>query len=51
MSGNPFAGFAYGATAAGGSGAAAAPLAASINWILKDGIGQAGGIAFTTYEQ
>ena len=27
MSGNPFAGFAYGATAAGGSGAAAAALA------------------------
>lgn len=26
--------------------AGAAPLAAAINWILKDGLGQLGGMAF-----
>lgn len=26
--------------------AGAAPMAAAINWVLKDGIGQLGGVAF-----
>lgn len=32
---------------AAGMGAAAAPMAAALNWVLKDGIGQFGGVAFT----
>lgn len=30
-------------------GAAAAPMAAALNWVLKDGIGQFGGVAFTAW--
>ena len=29
--------------------AGAAPMAAAINWVLKDGIGQLGGVIFTAY--
>ena len=31
-----------------GLGAGAIPLAATLNWVLKDGLGQLGGIAFSS---
>lgn len=30
-------------------GAGAVPMAAALNWVLKDGLGQLGGMAFTAY--
>ena len=35
---------------AAGMGAGAIPMAAALNWVLKDGLGQLGGMAFTAYE-
>ena len=32
-----------------GMGAGAIPMAAALNWVLKDGLGQLGGMAFTAY--
>lgn len=32
-----------------GLGAGAIPLAAALNWIIKDGVGQIGGIVFARY--
>ena len=32
-----------------GCGAGSIPIAATLNWILKDGIGQLGGIAFASW--
>ena len=32
-----------------GMGAGAVPMAAALNWVLKDGLGQLGGMAFTAY--
>ena len=34
---------------AAGMGAGAIPMAAALNWVLKDGLGQLGGMAFTAY--
>lgn len=33
-----------------GMGAGAVPMAAALNWVLKDGLGQLGGMAFTAYK-
>ena len=33
-----------------GMGAGAVPMAAALNWVLKDGLGQLGGMAFTAYQ-
>ena len=33
-----------------GLGAGALPVAAVVNWVLKDGIGQLGGVLFARYE-
>ena len=30
-------------------GAGAIPMAAALNWVLKDGLGQLGGMAFTAF--
>lgn len=30
-----------------GLGAGSIPMAAALNWVLKDGLGQLGGMAFT----
>ena len=32
-----------------GLGAGSIPMAAALNWVLKDGLGQLGGMAFTAY--
>lgn len=32
-----------------GMGAGAIPMAAALNWVLKDGLGQLGGMAFTAF--
>jgi hypothetical protein len=32
-----------------GLGAGALPLAAGVNWVLKDGLGQLGGVVFARY--
>lgn len=32
-----------------GLGAGAIPLAATLNWVIKDGLGQLGGVAFTSF--
>ena len=34
---------------AAGIGAGSAPLAAGLNWVIKDGLGQFGGVVFATY--
>lgn len=31
-----------------GLGAGAIPLAATLNWVIKDGLGQLGGVAFSS---
>lgn len=31
-----------------GLGAGAIPLAATLNWVIKDGLGQVGGVAFSS---